>query len=42
MTDAYIVAAVRTAGGQRNGRLSGLHPVDLAAKALQAVIARTG
>ena len=30
MAEAYIVAAGRTAGGKRGGRLSGWHPVDLA------------
>ncbi|WP_428332240.1 acetyl-CoA C-acetyltransferase [Novosphingobium sp.] len=42
MGTAYIVDAVRTAGGRRNGRLSGVHPVDLAATALDALVARTG
>jgi len=42
MAEAYIVAAVRTAGGRRNGRLSGWHPVDLAAQVLDALIERTG
>ena len=42
MAEAYIVAAVRTAGGRRNGRLSGWHPADLAASVLDALIARTG
>ena len=31
MADAYVVEAVRTAGGRRNGRLAGVHPADLAA-----------
>ena len=39
---AYIVAAARTAGGRRNGRLSGWHPVDLAARILDAVVDRAG
>jgi len=39
---AYIVDAVRTAGGRRNGRLAGVHPVDLAALTLDAIVARTG
>ncbi len=39
---AYIVEAVRTAGGRRNGRLSGWHPADLAAATLNALIERTG
>ena len=42
MAEAYIVAAVRTAGGRRNGRLSGWHPADLAGSVLDALIARTG
>ena len=42
MTTAYIVDAVRTAGGRRGGRLAGVHPVDLAAKALDSIVERTG
>lgn len=42
MTTAYIVDAVRTAGGRRGGRLAGVHPVDLAAAALDALVDRTG
>jgi acetyl-CoA C-acetyltransferase len=42
MGEAYIVAAVRTAGGRRNGRLAGWHPVDLGAKVIDAVVARAG
>jgi acetyl-CoA C-acetyltransferase len=42
MTEAYIVAAVRTAGGRRGGRLSGWHPVDLAAQVIDALIDRSG
>ena len=42
MSEAYIVAAARTAGGRRNGRLSGWHPADLAAQVLDALVARTG
>lgn len=41
MPEAYIVAAARTAGGRRNGRLAGWHPADLAAQVLDALIART-
>ncbi|THT98671.1 acetyl-CoA C-acyltransferase [Lampropedia puyangensis] len=40
MHQAYIVDAVRTAGGRRNGRLSGWHPVDLAAQVLNALVDR--
>ena len=39
---AYIVDAVRTAGGRRNGKLAGWHPVDLGGAILDAVVARTG
>ncbi len=42
MTTAYIVDAVRTAGGRRGGRLAGVHPVDLAAASLDALLARSG
>src|SRR5512141_2730633 len=39
-TTAVIVDAVRTAGGKRNGRLSGWHPADLAAETLKALVQR--
>lgn len=42
VTTAYIVDCVRTAGGRRGGRLAGVHPVDLAAASLDALIARSG
>src|SRR5580700_7177480 len=42
MSDAVIVAAVRTPVGKRNGGLSGVHPVDLSGQVLQALAARTG
>jgi acetyl-CoA C-acetyltransferase len=42
MPTAYIVDAVRTAGGRRGGRLAGVHPVDLAATVLDALVERTG
>jgi acetyl-CoA acyltransferase len=42
MRDAVIVEAVRTPVGKRNGRLSGVHPADLSAHVLQAVVERTG
>src|SRR5690348_2826139 len=41
MAEAYIVAAARTAGGRKGGRLSGWHPADLAAKVLDALIERS-
>ena len=41
MSAAYIVAALRTAGGRRNGRLAGWHPADLGAAVVDALIERT-
>tara|TARA_R110001606_G_scaffold44603_2_gene116658 strand:- start:5436 stop:6608 length:1173 start_codon:yes stop_codon:yes gene_type:complete len=40
MAEAYIVDAVRTAGGRRGGRLAGVHPVDLGAATLNAIADR--
>jgi len=40
MFEAYIVAAARTAGGRRGGRLSGWHPADLAGQLLNALVDR--
>jgi len=42
MTDAFIVQAARTAGGKRNGALAGVHPADLGATILDALIDRSG
>jgi acetyl-CoA C-acetyltransferase/acetyl-CoA acyltransferase len=42
MTDAYIVGAVRSAGGKKNGRLSKTHPIDLGAEVVDALVAKTG
>ena len=42
MTQTYIVATARTAGGRRGGRLAGWHPADLAAQVLNALIDRSG
>jgi acetyl-CoA C-acetyltransferase len=42
MSEAYIVAALRTAGGRKGGRLSGWHPADLAAGILDALVDRVG
>ncbi|HET6538559.1 MAG TPA: acetyl-CoA C-acetyltransferase [Sphingopyxis sp.] len=41
MATAYIVDAVRTAGGRRGGRLAGVHPVDMGAAVLDAIAARS-
>jgi acetyl-CoA C-acetyltransferase len=38
--EAYIVAAARTAGGRKGGRLAGWHPVDLAGVVLDALVER--
>ena len=42
MAEAYIVAAARTAGGRKGGRLAGWHPADLAASVLNALVERSG
>ena len=42
MRDAVIVEAVRTPVGKRNGGLSGVHPVDLSAHVLNALVERSG
>ena len=42
MADAYIVEAVRTAGGRRGGKLAGWHPVDMGAEVLNALVGRCG
>ncbi|MDA7796835.1 acetyl-CoA C-acetyltransferase [Gammaproteobacteria bacterium] len=40
--NAYIVSAVRTAGGKKNGSLSQWHPADLGAKVLDELVLQTG
>lgn len=40
MTEAYIVDAVRTPVGKRGGGLSGVHPADLSAHVLRALVER--
>jgi acetyl-CoA acyltransferase len=40
MPTAVIVDAVRTAGGKRNGQLSGWHAADLSAEVLKALVER--
>jgi len=42
MTDAFIVAAARTAGGRRKGALAGVHPADLGGMVLDALVERSG
>src|SRR6478736_6656373 len=40
--EAYIVGAVRSAGGKRKGRLAGWHPADLAGAVLKGLVDRVG
>ncbi|MCV7314490.1 acetyl-CoA C-acetyltransferase [Mycolicibacillus parakoreensis] len=40
MSQAYVVDAVRTAIGKRNGSLAGMHPIDLGATAFQGLLDR--
>src|SRR5438105_2547490 len=42
MPEAYIVDAVRTPVGKRGGGLSQVHPADLGAHVLRALVERTG
>jgi acetyl-CoA C-acetyltransferase len=42
MAEAYIVDAVRTPVGRRGGGLSQVHPADLGAHSLRALVERTG
>lgn len=42
MASAYIVGAVRTATGRKNGRLSKIHPIDLGAMVVDELVDRTG
>ena len=42
MPEAFIAAAIRTAGGRKGGRLKDWHPADLAAQVLDGLVERTG
>ena len=42
MSHAYIIDAIRTAGGRRNGSLAQWHPADLGGEVLNGLIERTG
>jgi len=42
MGEAFIVSAVRTAGGRKGGRLREWHPADLAASVLDELVVRSG
>lgn len=41
MNEAYIVGAARTATGRKKGRLSRIHPIDLGAMVVDALLERT-
>ncbi|WP_343602689.1 steroid 3-ketoacyl-CoA thiolase FadA6 [Mycobacterium sp.] len=40
MSQAYVIDAVRTAVGKRNGSLAGVHPIDLGAQAFRGLFDR--
>jgi len=42
MAEAFLVGAVRTPVGRRGGALAAVHPADLGAHVLAALVARTG
>jgi acetyl-CoA acyltransferase len=42
MPEAVIVEAIRTPIGKRGGALADVHPVDLSARVLEALVERTG
>jgi acetyl-CoA C-acetyltransferase len=42
MAEAYIIDAVRTPVGRRRGGLAAVHPADLGAHVLNALVSRTG
>ncbi|MEU7483994.1 acetyl-CoA C-acetyltransferase [Streptomyces sp. NPDC042319] len=42
MAEAYIIDAIRTPVGRRNGGLAAVHPADLGAHVLKALVTRTG
>jgi len=42
MPEAYIVAACRTAGGKKNGKLREWHPISLGAACLDSLVERAG
>ena len=42
MSEAFIIDAVRTPVGRRNGGLSQAHPADLGAHVIKALVDRAG
>lgn len=41
MTEAYIIDAIRTPIGRKNGSLAAVHPIDLGATVIRAAMSRT-
>jgi len=42
MPEAYIIDALRSPTGRKKGKLAGMHPADLGAHSLKALVERTG
>ncbi|WP_031940680.1 thiolase family protein, partial [Prescottella defluvii] len=42
MPEVYIVDAIRTPIGKKNGGLAPVHPIDLGAHIIKALVERTG
>ena len=42
MAEAYIIDAVRTPVGKKKGTLAAMHPADLGAHSIAALMTRTG
>ena len=40
MSEAYVIDAVRTPVGKRNGSLAGVHPIDLGVRAFRGIFER--
>ena len=40
MSEAYVIDAVRTPVGKRNGSLAGIHPIDLGVHAFRGIFER--
>lgn len=41
LSEAYVIDAIRTPIGKRNGMLKGIHPVDLLSEVLKSIVNRT-
>ncbi|WP_024795542.1 acetyl-CoA C-acetyltransferase [Tomitella biformata] len=42
MPEAYIIDAIRTPAGKRGGALANMHPADMGAHVIKAIVERTG